>query len=104
MQGEAMRFLALLMCLAAAIYAAEKLPEGPGLSAKHPDDAGIASDPAVLFADDFESGDFKNWDDGGKTLRIVGDKPNGGKLCVESEMVRGKNQGGEVKKWFMPGA
>ena len=32
-----------------------KLPEGAaGLAAQHPGDQGIASDPAVLFADDFE--------------------------------------------------
>ncbi len=30
------------------------LPEGTGLAAKYPGDAGIASDPAVVFADDFE--------------------------------------------------
>jgi hypothetical protein len=31
------------------------LPEGLGLAARYPADAGIASDPAVVFADDFES-------------------------------------------------
>lgn len=34
----------------------ETLPEGnSGIAARYPGDAGIASDPAVLFADDFES-------------------------------------------------
>ncbi len=93
-----------ILLLAAAIHAADALPEGTGLSAKYPNDAGIAKDPAVLFADDFENGDLKKWDDGGKTLRIVSDKPNLGGKCVESEMIRGQNNGGEVKKWFMPGA
>lgn len=31
------------------------LPEGNGLAARYPGDAGIASDPAVIFADNFES-------------------------------------------------
>ncbi len=30
------------------------LPEGEGLAAKYPGDAGLANDPAVVFADDFE--------------------------------------------------
>ncbi|MCI0332966.1 MAG: hypothetical protein L0228_07060 [Planctomycetes bacterium] len=34
-----------------------------GLAAKYPRDAGIDMDPAVLFFEDFESGDFKKWDD-----------------------------------------
>lgn len=35
--------------------AVEPLPEGPnGIAARYPGDAGIASDPAVIFADDFE--------------------------------------------------
>ena len=41
----------------------EKLPEGAGLSAKYPGDVGIVKDPAVLFTDDFESGDLKRWDE-----------------------------------------
>jgi hypothetical protein len=32
------------------------LPQGPGLAAKYPRDAGIAKDPAVLLAEDFEEG------------------------------------------------
>jgi hypothetical protein len=35
---------------------AQPLPEGnTGIAARHPDDVGIGSDPAVIFADDFES-------------------------------------------------
>ena len=38
------------------ISATGALPEGNnGIARKHPGDAGIASDPAVIFADDFES-------------------------------------------------
>jgi hypothetical protein len=34
---------------------AEPLPEGNGLAARYPGDLGIESDPAVIFADSFES-------------------------------------------------
>ncbi len=44
--------LALTVILAES---AERLPEGAGLSAAYSGDAGIASDPSVIFSDDFES-------------------------------------------------
>ncbi len=34
----------------------DPLPEGPGLSARYPGDAGLERDPAVLFIEDFEAG------------------------------------------------
>src|SRR5437016_1105061 len=74
-------------------------PEGLGLSAKYPADAGIASDPAVFFADDFESGDLKKWDDRSGTIAVTADdKPHAGKRCAVAEMHRGKDHGGEAKK------
>jgi hypothetical protein len=43
------------LALAAGLSAAP-LPSGPnGIAARYPFDAGIASDPAVIFADDFET-------------------------------------------------
>lgn len=43
------------------------LPEGAGLAAKYPRDAGIAKDPAVLLAEDFEEGEIADlpnrWDE-----------------------------------------
>ena len=33
---------------------AAPLPSGPGLAARYPGDAGIASDPRVLLFEDFE--------------------------------------------------
>ncbi len=42
--------------LQAAIAAGQALPQGDtGIASRHPGDGGIASDPAVIFADDFES-------------------------------------------------
>jgi len=75
-----------------------------GLAAKYPGDAGIANDPDVLFAENFESGDMKKWDDQSGRVVMSEDKPNAGRWCVQMPMERGKNHGGEAKKWFMPGA
>jgi hypothetical protein len=75
-----------------------------GLAAKHPGDVGMGKDPAVIFADDFETGDLKRWDElKGKPI-IVEVAPHAGKKCVQMEMVRGQNTGCDAKKWFMPGA
>jgi hypothetical protein len=93
-----MRFLILATLLA-------PLPQGEaGLAAKYPGDAGIEKDPAVLFADDFESGDLKKWDERKGTAEVVDEKPHGGKSCARMEMHRGKDNGGHAVKWFMPGA
>jgi predicted amidohydrolase len=78
--------------------------EAGGLAAKYPGDAGIASDPAVLFADNFESGDMKKWDQQRGRVVMTGDKPNSGRWCVQMPMERGQNHGGDAIKWFMPGA
>jgi hypothetical protein len=44
-----------------------RLPEGHGLSAKYPRDAGIGKDPAVLLHEDFEAGGIadlsKRWNE-----------------------------------------
>ncbi|HLX65281.1 MAG TPA: hypothetical protein VKX17_28690 [Planctomycetota bacterium] len=92
-------------CLITAAVAQDNaaFPEGPGLAAAYPSDVGIEKDPAVLFADNFESGDLKRWDDKSGNIEVVSEKPHAGSKCVQSEMLRGKNNGGEAKKWFMPG-
>src|SRR6187431_3283772 len=75
-----------------------------GLAVKYPGDADIANDPDVLFAENFESGDMKKWDDQSGRVVMTEDKPHSGRWCVQMPMERGKNHGGEAKKWFMPGA
>jgi hypothetical protein len=76
----------------------------PGLASKYRGDSAIASDPDVLFADDFESGDMRKWDNVRRQVKLDGDRPNGGRWSVQMEMNRGKNTGGDAIKWFMPGA
>ena len=79
-------------------------PKEPGLAARYPGDRGIASDPAVLFADDFESGDMKRWDETRGQVRVTEERPHSGRRCVRMEMQRGRNTGGDAIKWFLPGA
>jgi hypothetical protein len=74
-----------------------------GIAAKYPGDQGIASDPDVFFADDFESGDMKKWDQQQRAV-LTEEKPNSGRWCVQMPMERGKNHGADALKWFMPGA
>ena len=83
-----------------------RLPEGFGLSAKHPNDTGIAGEPAVLLAEDFEKGtlaDLKqHWSDvsnkDGKVLAFSEDVPLGsdGKRCIQMTATLGENTGGHL--------
>src|SRR5271169_6726526 len=65
------------------------LPEGDhGIAAKYPGDRGIDADPAVLFHDDFESGDMRGkWDNAFQKADIrIADEPanvRGGKRALE---------------------
>lgn len=75
-----------------------------GLAGKYVADAGIDKDPAVLFTESFESGDLKKWEEKKGPVSLTADQPHGGKLCVAMPMTRGKDTGGHLIKWFMPGA
>ena len=75
-----------------------------GLAAQYPGDVGLEIDPDVLFADSFESGDMKKWDQQRGRVVMTEDKPNSGRWCVRMPMERGQNHGGDAIKWFMPGA
>lgn len=75
-----------------------------GLAARYPGDAGIERDPAVLFAENFESGDLKKWDEQRGAVTLASTGPHAGRWCVEMTMERGKNVGGDTIKWFPPGA
>jgi len=54
---------AALVGLAVPVWAEEqgpaRLPEGPGLAARYPGDVGIAEDPAVVIAENFEEGSLE---------------------------------------------
>jgi hypothetical protein len=86
------------------------LPEGHGISAKYPGDSGIAEDPAVLFAEDFESGDLeavgRRWDHvnnkDGKVFELRRDAPpaSAGKHSLQMTATLGVNEGGHLYTRF----
>jgi predicted amidohydrolase len=90
--------------LVATVDDASHSTTSSGLAAKYRADAGIATDPDVLFADNFESGNMKKWDQHRGRVVMTEEKPNSGRWCVQMPMERGQNHGGDAIKWFMPGA
>lgn len=84
------------------------LPQGYGLAAAFPADRGIAKHPAVIFADDFEAGDYKEkWDsardEDGTVLALVDaseESPLLGKRSLRVTATLEKNTGGGPTKWF----
>ncbi len=74
------------------------------IAAKYPGDVGIEKDPEVLFAENFETGDLKKWDQVRGGVALTEEKPHGGHQCVRMTMERGRNTGGDTIKWFLPGA
>lgn len=88
------------------------LPTGDGLASEFENDRGIASHAAVIFADNFESGDLgEKWNDTGNrgnALSFVGESsvktaqnPSVlGKRSLKVTATLGKNTGGGFTKWF----
>jgi len=82
--------------------------QGAGLAAKYPGDVGLAGDPAVLFAEDFETGTLdeigKRWNDvsnkGGKPLALSDDvsADSAGKRSLQVTATLGENTGGHLYK------
>jgi len=86
-----------------------RLPSGPGLAAAFPGDRGIAENPQVIFADDFESGPLgEGWDEArnpaGKVLTFAvpgADAGEGlGRRCLRVEAHLANDTGGGLTKWF----
>ena len=83
-----------------------KLPSGKGFAAKYSSDVGISKNPAVIFADDFETGELGGkWDEmrsrKGDPVRFA--EPGQGvygKRCLRVEAELSKNTGGGMTKWF----
>ncbi|MBI1374597.1 MAG: hypothetical protein GC159_17910 [Phycisphaera sp.] len=109
-QSRVLTLLSLIcMCFAGAT-AAEPLPAGPGLAAKHPGDRGIAQDADVLFADDFESGTVaeiaKRWGEmsnkGGDVVELADDSPagSGGRRAIQMTARLDHNTGGHLYTTF----
>lgn len=99
--------VALLVVFAYAdARAGDDLPEGLGLSARYPGDVGIAKDPAVLLAEDFETGSIadlgKKWTEAsnkdGKPLLFSDLRPEAsrGKRSLEITATLGQDTGGHL--------
>lgn len=88
------------------LVAQSPLPSGAGLAANYPTDQGIGKHPAVIFAEDFESDDFrKRWDSTrDQTGNVLGEippqDPRLGKQALRVTATLGQNTGGGPTKWF----
>jgi len=93
---------------AANLAGKKELPEGKGLAAPYPGDAGLKSNAGVIFADDFETGKIgAGWDEtgnkGGKVLQLVSPEDDRlGRRCLRVEAHLGQDTGGGLTKWFPP--
>jgi hypothetical protein len=82
------------------------LPEGVGLAQTFPGDRGIEDDPRVIFADNFESGDFSRWDEHTEAAGILSLVDESrfaaslGKHSLRVTATLGENTGGGLTKWF----
>ncbi len=96
---------------AANLAAKSALPRGKGIAARVVADRGIGALPQVIFADDFEAGDYaKKWDsvrdDAKAVLALVDCSSEAallGKKTLKATATLGKNTGGGVTKWFASG-
>jgi hypothetical protein len=90
------------------LAATSPLPQGPGLASQYKADAGISTNSAVIFADDFETGELgARWDEKGaghgKALSFAPANESAcGKRCMKVEARLGENQGDGLTKWFEP--
>src|SRR4051812_48888487 len=103
-----MKLLLIFFASAAFSFAAEMTPNRAvqGLAAKYPGDAGIARDPHVLFAENFEDGGIEQiatrWsemsDKDGKVIALSDDVPpeSQGKHSLEMTATLGRNTGGHL--------
>ena len=86
------------------VAASSSLPQGDGLAAKFKADAGIAAHPAVIFADDFESGELENRWDSSITPQALSfsdsSDPICGKRSLKVEARPAENTGGGLTQWF----
>lgn len=92
-------FLCLSLALTTGLSAAEEVP----LARLYPGDVGLARDAAVLFADDFESGDWRRWVDTDGAVSVATAAPHAGRHCGQIVTTTGK-PGGFAFKTFTPGA
>lgn len=91
---------------------ASQLPRGLGFSTNFQSDQNIESHPAVIFADDFETGELgEKWDETSNRSNALSfinpanaestqQVPHLGKRALKVTATLGKNTGGGFTKWF----
>ncbi len=88
--------------------ATSPLRELQGFVGEFSGDIKLSSDPRVIFADDFESADFSNWDEhttDSSIVSLVADPdsdPRVGTQVMRVTATLGENTGGGATKWFQP--
>jgi hypothetical protein len=104
-----LRLFALAVLAGAVVMtltpAGAALPQGFGLAAKYRGDKGIAKDPAVIFADNFETTTI-TWDGDQKQAQTKGTGRNAhaGKWSAQLTAAPGQGAGAPgFVKWFDPG-
>jgi len=101
MRSTAMELFAIVsiwLCMSSGVRGAE------AISVQYPNDSGIEKDSAVLFVENFESGDLKKWDSVRGSATVTTNGAHAGKFCSQMELHRGGNPVSDTIKWFMPGA
>jgi hypothetical protein len=86
----------------------KELPQGKGLAAAFPADAGLQAHADVIFADDFETGKpGERWDEtSNRNEKVISvadpGSPELGKRCIRVEAHLKDDTGGGFTKWFEP--
>ncbi len=118
--GTGMKIICCLILAGAARFLAPaagaqeqppRLPEGPGLAAKYPGDAGIAKDPSVILVEDFEDRAWaqtqKRWENVShpEIMSFAADVPPASKGRQSLLMTHGggKGTGGHLYRRLQPG-
>ncbi len=97
-------WILLAACLAAPARAEEELPQGEGLAALYPGDAGISRDPSVLLAEGFDRGELREllakWHEvnnkEGRPIALAEGGPTGSGRSLEITATLGRDTGGSL--------
>jgi len=98
--------VALVACLILVHVGFGEREPPEGIAARYPGDAGIEKDEAVIFVENFESGNLDNWQGGHKRERAhITDDPaqvRSGRYALEWA-VPVDDTGGHIYYWLKPG-